>query len=114
MRTAIFAAGLVLGGLAASPADAQVLVVKIGTIIAMGTNFCPFQWERADGRLVSISDYGQLFQVIGTTYGGDGKTNFALPDFKGGTYGRAAQPLTWCVAVYGDMPTAMNKPTKHP
>jgi microcystin-dependent protein len=46
-------------------------------------NFAPAGWEFCDGRLLPISQYESLFQLIGTTYGGDGQETFALPDLRG-------------------------------
>jgi len=43
----------------------------------------PSNWHLCDGSLMSISEYDTLFALIGTTYGGDGQTNFALPDMRG-------------------------------
>lgn len=46
-------------------------------------NFAPVGWMFCEGQLLNISDYEALFLLIGTTYGGDGETTFALPDFRG-------------------------------
>jgi microcystin-dependent protein len=48
-----------------------------------GGNFAPAGWEFCDGRLLPISEHDALFNLIGTTYGGDGQTSFALPDLAG-------------------------------
>lgn len=48
-----------------------------------GWNFAPVGWAFCNGQLLPISDYETLFNLIGTTYGGDGVTNFALPDLRG-------------------------------
>ncbi len=48
-----------------------------------GGNFAPNGWAFCDGALLPISEYEPLFQLIGTTYGGDGQTNFALPNLQG-------------------------------
>lgn len=55
----------------------------VGQIIAVGFNFPPVGWLACNGQLVSISEYTVLFQLIGTTYGGDGHSTFALPDLRG-------------------------------
>ncbi len=55
----------------------------VGQIIAVGFNFAPDGWFPCDGRLLPISQYDVLFALIGTTYGGDGQTNFALPNLCG-------------------------------
>lgn len=46
-------------------------------------NFAPDGWEFCDGQLLPISENETLFQLIGTTYGGDGESTFALPDLRG-------------------------------
>ncbi len=55
----------------------------IGQIAMFGGNFAPRGWARCDGTLLSISQYQSLYSVLGTTYGGDGRTTFALPDLRG-------------------------------
>ncbi len=45
----------------------------------------PNGWAKCDGRLLDIGNYNELFSLIGSTYGGDGRTNFALPDLRGRT-----------------------------
>jgi microcystin-dependent protein len=46
-------------------------------------NFAPRGWAWCDGQILPISQNTALFSLLGTTYGGDGKTNFALPDLQG-------------------------------
>src|SRR4030088_126325 len=46
-------------------------------------NFAPQGWAQCDGQLLPISQNTALFSLLGTTYGGDGKTTFALPDLRG-------------------------------
>jgi microcystin-dependent protein len=48
-----------------------------------GGNFAPAGWAFCDGSLLPISQYETIFNLIGTTYGGDGQTTFALPDLQG-------------------------------
>ena len=55
----------------------------IGSIEAFAPGFTPVGYLPADGRLLNILDYPDLFQAIGTIYGGDGQTTFALPDLRG-------------------------------
>jgi microcystin-dependent protein len=54
----------------------------IGEIKVVGFNFAPRGWALCDGQLLPIADNDALFSLIGTTYGGDGQTTFALPDFR--------------------------------
>jgi microcystin-dependent protein len=46
-------------------------------------NFAPAGWMFCEGQLLPISEYETLFQLIGTTYGGDGQESFGLPDLRG-------------------------------
>lgn len=55
----------------------------IGEIRMFGGNFAPAGWAFCDGQLLPIADNDALFTLIGTTYGGDGLTTFALPDLRG-------------------------------
>lgn len=55
----------------------------IAEIIMFGGNFAPRGWAFCDGQLLSISQNTALFSILGTTYGGDGRTTFALPDLRG-------------------------------
>jgi microcystin-dependent protein len=55
----------------------------VGQISLVGFNFEPQGWAYCDGRLLAIADYSVLFALIGTTYGGNGTTNFGLPDLRG-------------------------------
>ena len=52
-------------------------------MIAVGFNFAPVGWALCQGQLLPISEYQTLFQLIGTTFGGDGQTTFGLPDLRG-------------------------------
>ncbi len=55
----------------------------VGQILFVGFNFAPVGWASCDGSLLSISENATLFQLVGTTYGGDGQTTFGLPDLRG-------------------------------
>lgn len=55
----------------------------VGEIRMFGGNFAPAGWAFCNGALLPISEYDTLFNLIGTTYGGDGQTTFALPDLRG-------------------------------
>ena len=55
----------------------------IGTIKIFAFNFAPRNWASCDGQLLSIAQNQALFSLIGTIYGGDGRTTFALPDLRG-------------------------------
>jgi microcystin-dependent protein len=54
----------------------------VGELRCFGFNFAPANWAFCDGRLIAISQNDVLFNLIGTTYGGDGQNTFALPDLR--------------------------------
>ena len=70
-------------GLASGPSSACSADAYLGSICIFAGNFTPRSFAPADGRLIAISQNPALFSLIGTTYGGDGKTTFALPDLRG-------------------------------
>ena len=55
----------------------------LAEIIMFGGNFAPRGWALCDGQLLPINTNQALFSLLGTTYGGDGRTTFALPDLRG-------------------------------
>ncbi|HKV40302.1 MAG TPA: tail fiber protein [Blastocatellia bacterium] len=55
----------------------------VGEIRMFAGNFAPAGWMFCEGQLLPISEYETLFNLIGTTYGGDGQSTFALPDLRG-------------------------------
>lgn len=55
----------------------------IGEIRAFGFNFAPRSWAKCDGQLLQISQNSALFSLLGTIYGGDGRTTFGLPELRG-------------------------------
>lgn len=55
----------------------------VGEIRMFGGNFAPSGWMFCAGQLLPISENETLFQLVGTTYGGDGQQTFALPDLRG-------------------------------
>jgi microcystin-dependent protein len=73
--TALLAAGL--AGPALAGADPF-----LGQIMLTGDLYCPKGWADANGQLIAISQNQALFSLFGTTYGGNGQTNFALPNLQ--------------------------------
>lgn len=57
----------------------------LGMIQAFAFNYAPANWLPCDGRLLPISGNETLFSILGATFGGDGYTNFGLPDLRGRT-----------------------------
>jgi microcystin-dependent protein len=78
----LIATALLAGtAIAASPAAAQQRLV--GQILMIAGSKCPDNTMEANGQLLAISQFLTLYQLYGTTYGGDGHTTFALPDLRG-------------------------------
>jgi len=59
------------------------MVPFLGQIQSFSFNYAPVGWAQCNGQLLSISEHKTLYSIIGTTYGGDGKRYFALPDMRG-------------------------------
>jgi microcystin-dependent protein len=57
----------------------------LAEVRAFGFNFAPRGWAKCDGQILPINQNQSLFSLLGTNYGGDGRTNFALPDLRGRT-----------------------------
>ncbi len=55
----------------------------VAEIRMFGGNFAPFQWATCDGQILAISQNTALFSLLGTNYGGNGTSTFALPNFQG-------------------------------
>ena len=55
----------------------------LGEIVMFGGSFAPRNWALCDGQLLTISQHQALFSILGTMYGGNGRTNFGLPDLRG-------------------------------
>ncbi len=55
----------------------------LGEIRIVGFNFPPEGWADCNGQLLSIENHDALFSLLGTNYGGDGRTTFGLPDYRG-------------------------------
>lgn len=65
-------------------------------------NFAPKGWALCDGQLMPISQNTALFSLLGTTYGGDGKSNFALPNLQGSAPMQAGQGAGLTLRVLGE------------
>jgi microcystin-dependent protein len=83
-RYLILLVGVSFLGLASSPrASAQASQPYVGEVVIVAFNFAPQNWASCNGQLLSIAENDALFALIGTTYGGDGVSTFALPDLRG-------------------------------
>ncbi len=63
----------------------------LGEIRMFAGDFAPRGWAFCDGQILQVSQYSALFSLLGTNYGGDGRTTFALPDLRGRTPVHAGQ-----------------------
>jgi microcystin-dependent protein len=71
----------------------------LGQIQLLPYTFAPRQWARCDGQTVQISTNTALFSLLGTNFGGDGRTTFALPKLEG-----PSENLCYYIAVQGIYP----------
>ena len=72
----------------------------IGQVQIFGFSFPPRGWAHCDGQILPISSYTALYSLLGTTYGGDGRTTFGLPDLRGRVSihpgnGPGVDPIYW-------------------
>jgi len=79
MRKLIFSAIIGLGALGAAPIAHAQTDQFLGEVRDFGFDFCPTGWYQTNGQLLPISTNTALFSLLGTLYGGDGTTTFALP-----------------------------------
>ena len=83
----------------------------IGSIGYFAGNFAPQYWALCDGRLLPISQYQALFAVLGSVWGGDGRTTFALPDLRRRDAMGRRSDFAWgtdlfpCIALQGVFPS---------
>ena len=73
----------------------------IGEIRLFGGNFAPRDWILCEGQLLSITDNTALFSILGTTYGGDGRTTFGLPDLSD----HGSVDVNYIIALQGFYPS---------
>ncbi len=67
----------------------------LAEIRIVGFNFAPRGWALCDGQILPINQNQSLFSLLGTTYGGDGQTSFALPDLRGRTPIHTGEGFQW-------------------
>jgi microcystin-dependent protein len=85
------------------PAKAQATPF-VGQVALFAFNFCPTGWLPLNGQLLPIAQNTALFSLLGTNYGGDGITTFALPKW-GQAYTANGFPYTACIATQGVFPS---------
>ncbi len=72
----------------------------LGEVQLVGFNFAPVNWGHCAGGLIAVNDNQALYALLGTTYGGNGRSDFALPDLRGRTpvgvgSGPGLDPVSW-------------------
>jgi microcystin-dependent protein len=72
----------------------------LGQLLLIPFNFVPKGWMACDGRTLPINQYQALFSLLGTNFGGDGRTTFGLPNLKG-----PSANLQYAIAVTGVYPS---------
>jgi microcystin-dependent protein len=104
MKTKILGAAA-LASLLCLPMPSQAGIDPyLGEIMTFAGNFCPTGWLPANGQVLPLNQNTALFSILGTMYGGDGVTTFALPYVKPIlTVSRA--PLMSCIATVGVFPS---------
>jgi microcystin-dependent protein len=80
VKQKILAASLAFSALPAAACSPDSF---LGSVCTFGFTFCPLGWAETNGALLPIAQNSALFALLGTTYGGNGQTNFALPDLRG-------------------------------
>lgn len=83
MKNLLFVWSLLICSAFSSTIKAQGSEPFLGQIAFVPYNFAPQGWAECNGQLMSISQNTALFSLLGTTYGGNGTTTFALPDMRG-------------------------------
>jgi microcystin-dependent protein len=72
----------------------------VGQVVLYAFKFAPPGWAPCEGQILPISQYTALFSLLGLSYGGDGKTTFGLPDYRG----LAPEGMQYCIALQGLYP----------
>jgi hypothetical protein len=106
MKQLIYSVALLafMSCVAPRPAAAQSTDPFVGEIQLFAFNFCPNGWATLQGQLMQISQYAALFNLLGTSYGGDGQTTFALPKW-GPVHVANGATLLPCISLFGVYPT---------
>ena len=77
----------------------------IGTIILFAGNFAPQGWAYCNGAILEIQQYEALYAILGTTYGGDGATDFKLPNLVGPVPTIGVSPVNYIICIEGIFPS---------
>jgi microcystin-dependent protein len=105
MKRLILSAALLASTFIAAPRAALAQATPfLGQIGIFAFNFCPAGWAPANGEILPITQNTALFSLLGTFYGGDGITTFALPKW-GSVNSANGNPFTVCIALQGVFPS---------
>lgn len=83
MKKKLLSAIFILMIIGSAPTKANAQEAFLAEVKLFAGNFAPRGWMKCEGQLLPISQYSALFSLLGTIYGGDGRTTFALPDMRG-------------------------------
>ncbi len=97
--------GSVPAGYVGSEREQHMTEPLLGEIRMFGGDFAPRGWAHCHGQLLPIADHAPLYSLIGTTYGGDGRETFALPDLRQDTAPPTQPRVTFIIALAGVYPT---------
>ena len=100
IRKTSYVAGLLIA-LTNGPAAALGADSYLGTVGLVGGSYCPKGTMEANGQLLPIAQYGSLYSLFGSRYGGDGMTRFGLPNL---TEKVPQQGMRYCVVIEGKLP----------
>lgn len=103
MKHALLCAAVGLASLTALPEAGAQATPFVGQITPTIASYCPRGWANANGQLLAIAEYDALFSLYGTIYGGNGTTNFALPDLRGRMAGGQGSGPGLTTRVQGSM-----------
>jgi Phage Tail Collar Domain len=99
------ARGAAVGRTPARASQVSGICNTLGQVVLFGGDFAPVGTAAARGQFLSTSQYTALFSIYGTRFGGDGRTNFALPDLTGAEpKGQGDQSVGYLVCLVGDYP----------
>jgi microcystin-dependent protein len=104
LRPVIFCAALCFGFWVGPGSAIAGANPYLGEIETFAFNFCPTGWTTLNGQLLPINMNQALFSLLGTTYGGDGVTTFALPTAKP-IFTAIGAPVQQCIALQGIFPS---------
>ncbi len=103
------ALGMATAGLSGTAEASCSMEAHLGSVCMTAATFCPRGTTEAKGQLLAISQYSALFSLLGTRYGGDGRTTFALPDLQASApvsvKSGKRSAMKYCVVMQGTYPS---------